>query len=60
MSLDQNLFTLVVSVNKDDPNIVDLTEPSGVIHYRKQRIAGPVYKSEVYGSPLFLFFQSSY
>ncbi|KAK7466359.1 hypothetical protein VKT23_005086 [Stygiomarasmius scandens] len=48
MSLDQNLFTLVVSVNKDDPNIVDLTEPSGVIHYRKQRIAGPVYKSEVY------------
>ncbi|THU97777.1 hypothetical protein K435DRAFT_796259 [Dendrothele bispora CBS 962.96] len=48
MSLDQNLFTLVVSVNKDDPNIVDLTEPSGVIHYRKQRIQGPVYKVEVY------------
>ncbi|KAF5351540.1 hypothetical protein D9758_007242 [Tetrapyrgos nigripes] len=49
MSLDQNLFTLILAPNKDDPtNVVDLAEPSGVVHYRKQRMEGPVYKAEVY------------
>ncbi|KAF4593156.1 hypothetical protein EYR38_008868 [Pleurotus pulmonarius] len=49
MSLDKNLFTLVVTPNKDHPNVVDLVEPSGTIHYRKQRVVDPAgYKVEVY------------
>ncbi|KAL0571670.1 hypothetical protein V5O48_010288 [Marasmius crinis-equi] len=47
--LDQNLFTLVVTPHKDDPNVVDLIDPSGTIHYRKQRLVGvPTYTAEVY------------
>jgi hypothetical protein len=49
MSLDKNLFTLTMTPSPDDPRIVDLVDPSGIVHYRKQRIAGPVYKIEVYG-----------
>ncbi|KAJ7128932.1 hypothetical protein C8R43DRAFT_896801 [Mycena crocata] len=48
MSLDQNLFTLVVTPSTQNPNVVDLVDPSGTGHYRKQRIPGPVYKAEVY------------
>ncbi|KAG7444414.1 uncharacterized protein BT62DRAFT_899698 [Guyanagaster necrorhizus] len=48
MSLDQNLYTLLVTPNKDHPNVIDLVDPSGVTHYRKQRLAGPVYTIEVY------------
>ncbi|KAK7060808.1 hypothetical protein VNI00_000541 [Paramarasmius palmivorus] len=48
MSLDQNLFTLIVTPHKDDPNVIDLIDPAGVIHYRKQRVAGQVYQAEVY------------
>ena len=51
MSLDQNLFTLHLTQHKDHPNVVDLVDPSGVVHYRKQRILGiPEYKAEVYGT----------
>ncbi|KAF9244642.1 hypothetical protein BU15DRAFT_86013 [Melanogaster broomeanus] len=50
MSLDQNLFTLLLTPNTSDPagTVVDLTDPSGNVHYRKRRIAGQVYRSEVY------------
>lgn len=49
MSLDQNLFTLHLTPHKEYPNVIDLVDPSGALHYRKQRIAGSEYKIEVYG-----------
>lgn len=54
MSLDQNLFTLSIAPNKDDPNVIDLVDNSltPITHYRKQRVPGQVYKIEVYGMPL--------
>ncbi|KAJ3827248.1 hypothetical protein F5880DRAFT_1474888 [Lentinula raphanica] len=48
MSLDQNLFTLVLTSNTNDPNVIDLVDPTGRIHYRKQRVPGPIYKVELY------------
>ncbi|KAF8647714.1 hypothetical protein AX16_006550 [Volvariella volvacea WC 439] len=48
MSLDQNLFTLVITPSKNDPHVVELVEPSGQAHYRKRRLPGSVYKVEVY------------
>jgi len=51
MSLDQNLFTLHITPNKDDPSVVDLVDnsPNPITHYRKLRVPGSVYKIEVYG-----------
>ncbi|KAJ7209600.1 hypothetical protein GGX14DRAFT_630940 [Mycena pura] len=51
MSLDQNLFTLIVTPSAENPNVVDLVDPAGRAHYRKQRVPGPVYKTEVYDPP---------
>jgi hypothetical protein len=51
MSLDQNLFTLHFTQNKDNPSAIDLVDPSGTIHYRRHRILGQIYKIEVYGMP---------
>lgn len=50
MSLDQNLFTLLLTPNTSDSRglVIDLTDPSGNVHYRKRRIPGQVYKIEVY------------
>ncbi|KAF7321450.1 hypothetical protein MKEN_00665500 [Mycena kentingensis (nom. inval.)] len=48
MSLDQNLFTLVLTPSTDNPNVVDLNDPSGQPYYRKQRVPGPVYRMEMY------------
>ncbi|KAF7298153.1 hypothetical protein HMN09_01036900 [Mycena chlorophos] len=48
MSLDNNLFTLLVTPSSQNPLIVDLNDPSGTPHYRKQRVPGPVYKMELY------------
>ncbi|KAF9815993.1 hypothetical protein IEO21_04243 [Rhodonia placenta] len=48
MSLDKNLFTLNVSPRPDDPNIVELIDPLGTIHYRKQRVQGTTYAVDVY------------
>ncbi|TCD62376.1 hypothetical protein EIP91_006958 [Steccherinum ochraceum] len=48
MSLDQNLFTLNVTPLAEDPTVVDLIDPNGNAHYRKQRVPGTVYKIEVY------------
>jgi hypothetical protein len=50
MSLDQNLFTLVFTPNKDHPNVTDLIDPSGTVHYHKRRVAGAEYKIEVFGA----------
>jgi len=50
MSLDKNLFTLLFTPHKDNQNVIDLVDPSGTLHYRKQRVAGAAeYKIEVYG-----------
>lgn len=49
MSLDKNLFTLNVSPRPDDPDIVELIDPLGTIHYRKQRVQGTTYAVDVYG-----------
>ncbi|KAI0955322.1 hypothetical protein AcW1_006938 [Taiwanofungus camphoratus] len=48
MSLDQNLFTLHVTPNPEDPNVVDLVDATGTVHYRKQKIPGNVYSIVVY------------
>ncbi|KAI9573767.1 hypothetical protein HD554DRAFT_2166541 [Boletus coccyginus] len=52
MSLDQNLFTLFFIPNPSYPagTVVDLTDGSGTIHYRKRRIVSQqqqVYRIEV-------------
>jgi hypothetical protein len=50
MSLDKNLFTLTFTPHKDNPNVIDLVDPSGTVHYRKQRVTGIAeYRIEVYG-----------
>lgn len=51
MSLDKNLFTLHFTPNKDAPNVTDLIDPAGTIHYRKQRLPGATYEVEVYDPP---------
>lgn len=55
MSLDKNLFTLVVTPSPKDPGVVDLVDPSGTVHYRKQRIPEATYKVEVYGTFLSIY-----
>lgn len=52
MSLDKNLFTLQFTPSPDDPNVIDLVDPSGVVHYRKQRVPGATYEINVYGGPV--------
>ncbi|KAH9889038.1 hypothetical protein C8Q73DRAFT_794025 [Cubamyces lactineus] len=47
MSLDQNLFTLNVACRSDDPNVLDLVDPNGVVHYTKRRVQGTVYTIEL-------------
>lgn len=49
MSLDKNLFTLQFTPASDDPNVIDLVDPSGVVHYRKHRALGATYEINVYG-----------
>ena len=53
MSLDKNLFTLLFTPLENNPNVVDLTDPTGKVHYRKQRTpgdgSGNDYRIEVYG-----------
>ena len=52
MSLDKNLFTLQFTPNPDDPNVIDLVDPSGAVHYRKHRVQGTTYEINVYGKTL--------
>ncbi|KAI6144478.1 hypothetical protein BKA82DRAFT_4017124 [Pisolithus tinctorius] len=53
MSLDRNLFTLLLTPNAaasrvdQGVSVVDLTDPSGTVYYRKRRIGGGVYKAEL-------------
>lgn len=49
MSLDKNLFTLRFTPSPDDPDVIDLVDPSGVVHYRKHRVQGATYEINVYG-----------
>lgn len=55
MSLDRNLFTLLLTPNSaasrpdQGVTVVDLVDPNGVVHYRKRRFAGGLYKAELYG-----------
>lgn len=49
MSLDQNLFTLLITPDAKDANISDLVDPAGTVHYRKERVPGSVYTINVYG-----------
>ncbi|GAW05262.1 hypothetical protein LENED_007106 [Lentinula edodes] len=48
MSLDQNLFTLIVTPSIIDHNVIDLVDSTGQVHYRKQRVPASIYKVEVY------------
>ncbi|KAJ3808342.1 hypothetical protein F5876DRAFT_90077 [Lentinula aff. lateritia] len=48
MSLDQNLFTLIVTPSIIDSNVIDLVDSTGQVHYRKQRVPASLYKVEVY------------
>lgn len=50
MSLDQNLFTLTLTPLAEDPSVIDLIDPNGIAHYRKQRVPGSSYRAEVYGA----------
>lgn len=47
MSLDQNLFTLNVLPKR--ANEFELVEPSGTVHYRKERVPGTVYTINLFG-----------
>jgi len=47
MSLDQNLFTL--NVMPKGSNELELVEPSGTVHYRKERVIGTVYTINLFG-----------
>ena len=49
MSLDQNLFTLNVLPKGTSGNELELVEPSGTVHYRKERVVGSVYTINLYG-----------
>ena len=55
MSLDKNLFTLLFTPNNDHPNVIDLVDPSGTVHYRKRRVPTPEYRIEVYGMSRWIF-----
>ena len=51
MSLDANLFTLNIVESTEGPNLLDLVDPSGNIHYRKERVLGTEYRINLYGEP---------
>lgn len=38
MALDNNLFTLNLEPSKIEPGAIDLVDPSGTVHYRKQSL----------------------
>lgn len=50
MSLDRNLFTLSIVPNGRDPTIQDLVNPSGVVHYSKERESGTSYRINLFGA----------
>lgn len=54
MSLDQNLFTLNFVARTDNPNVIDLTDPLGTVHYRKELVdhQGTLYEFNLIGMSL--------
>ncbi|KAM6496979.1 hypothetical protein JOM56_007452 [Amanita muscaria] len=48
MSLDQNLFTLLFTPSKENPHVLNLTDPHGTTYYRRVRIPDQTYKFELY------------
>lgn len=52
MSLDKNLFTLNVRPIPGT-QVVELVDPDGTIHYRKERVdgSGGLYQFNVFGEP---------
>lgn len=50
MSLDQNLFTLNIVQRPNAPHIIELIDPQETIHYRKERVNGPAYSFNVFGT----------
>ncbi|KAH9829983.1 uncharacterized protein C8Q71DRAFT_788121 [Rhodofomes roseus] len=48
MSLDQNLFTLNVTVSSEGPDVIDLVDPAGTVHYRKRKVQSETYTIELY------------
>jgi hypothetical protein len=55
MSLDQNLFTLNIVPNGNDPSVLDLVDPSGTVHYHKERVPEANYKMNLYGEQVVHF-----
>ena len=51
MSLDQNLFTLNIQQREGSPHIIELVDPAGTVHYRKERTqnASGLYEFNVFG-----------
>lgn len=60
MSLDRNLFTLNIVPNDKDPNVLDLVESSGTVHYHKERVHDTLYKINLYGPSLLAFTRVPY
>lgn len=54
MSLDQNLFTLNIQQREGSPLIIELVDPAGTVHYRKERTqnVGALYEFNVFGEYL--------
>jgi hypothetical protein len=45
--LDQNLFTLHLTPSTSSPYVLDLTTPSGTVHYSRHRISGATYSIQL-------------
>jgi hypothetical protein len=52
MSLDRNLFTLNVVPNESNPAVQDLVNPTGTVHYQKEREGGQLYRINLFGAPI--------
>ncbi|KAH9990163.1 hypothetical protein BJV77DRAFT_1061040 [Russula vinacea] len=48
MSLDRNLFTLNVVPNQSNPAVQDLVNPTGTVHYQKEREGGQLYRINLF------------
>jgi hypothetical protein len=48
MSLDRNLFTLNVVPNESNPAVQDLVNPTGTVHYQKEREGGQLYRINLF------------
>lgn len=60
MSQYTSFFTLNIVPNDQNPLVVDLLDPQGVLHYRKQKEPGTVYTVNVYGASHYHVFIPSF